>query len=61
MIKVSKITVIIENIKDESGGEIQNTFLTNKRGRKQNKYNKKTHTATAEDNILKKIGIFFYA
>ena len=44
-----------ENIKDESGGEIQNTFLTNKRGRKQNKYNKKTHTATAEDNILKEI------
>ena len=48
-----------ENIKDESGGEIQNTFLTNKRGRKQNKYNKKTHTATAEDNILRKIEVHY--
>ena len=48
-----------DNIKEENNNKNQNTFLTNKRGRKQNKYNKKTHTAEDDDNILRKIQVHF--
>ena len=48
-----------ETKKEENTNEIEVKMITNKRGRKRNNNNKKIHTATDDDNIIRKIQVHF--
>ena len=48
-----------ETKKEENTNEIEVKMIANKRGRKRNNNNKKIHTATDDDNIIRKIQVHF--